>query len=110
VVSPGDTVQAVAIRRSAPDAEPPFLMLVYRTSLSLGDTIALRDEATALRPRFLPMVKRAGVWKAVLQGNGEAVHIGGFFYQRRMEDYVLMSRRTAAISSGSPPVASSISA
>src|SRR5580700_3943254 len=42
--------------------------------VSPGDTIALRDEATALWPRFLPMVKRAGVWKAVLQANGEAVH------------------------------------
>jgi hypothetical protein len=75
--------------RSAPNVEPPFLVRGYRTSLNLGDSLALRDEATAFWPRFLPMVKRAGVWKAVVQANGEAVHIGGFFYQRRYTFIVL---------------------
>jgi hypothetical protein len=63
----GRTVRPLQVLRSLPDIDPPFLLLAYATSLSVRDTLALREEAREVWPRFLPLVRRSGVAKAVLQ-------------------------------------------
>jgi hypothetical protein len=65
----GRTVRPLKVLRSLPDVDPPFLLLAYATSLSVRDTLALREEARAVWPEFLPLVRRARVSKAVLQPN-----------------------------------------
>jgi hypothetical protein len=65
----GRTVRPLKVWRSSPDIDPPFLLLAYATSLSVRDTLALREEARAVWPQFLPLVRRSGVSKAMLQAN-----------------------------------------
>jgi hypothetical protein len=65
----GRTVRPLRVLRSSPDIDPPFLLLAYATSLSVRDTLALREEARAVWPQFLPLVRRSGVSKAALQAN-----------------------------------------
>lgn len=71
VLPSGRRVQPLAILRSEPDVDPQFLLLAYRTSLDITDTLALRDEAVEVWPRFVPLVERAGLWKAGLQVNAK---------------------------------------
>jgi len=65
----GRSVRPLQVQTSAPDVVPPFILLAYATSVDLRDTFALRKEAYAVWPRFLPYVRRAVVSKAVLQAN-----------------------------------------
>jgi len=71
----GRTVRPLKVSRSLPDIDPPFLLLAYATSLSVRDTLALREEARAVWPEFLPLVRRSGVSKAVLQANASPFFI-----------------------------------
>ena len=92
-LSSGRTVRPLQVLRSLPDIDPPFLLLAYATSLDLRDTLALRDEAHAVWPRFLPLVRHAGVSKAVLQANASSFRINlpfmSWFQTQRRFTFVL---------------------
>lgn len=66
-------MRPLRIQRSAPGIDPAFLLLAYSTSLSLHDTLGLREEAREVWARFHPLVQRAGVFQAVLQANARSV-------------------------------------
>jgi hypothetical protein len=73
---------------------PPFLLLAYATSLSVRDTLALREEARAVWPNFLPLVRRARVSKAVLQANARPFFLVrlpflGWFHEPNQFTFVL---------------------
>jgi hypothetical protein len=70
-LSSGRTVWPLQVLRSAPDIDPPFLLLAYTTSAGMRDTLVLRDEAHEVWPRFAPLVQREGYSKAVLQANAK---------------------------------------
>jgi len=71
----GRAVRPIQVQRSSPEIDPPFLLLAYATSVDLDDTVALRKEAYAVWPRFLPIVRHAAVSKAVLQANGSPFRV-----------------------------------